>query len=230
MFGSLEPRAVILSRQWDHFCSASIYEQLVRGRRRDVTVIEKELMRRRWYLKQLARWDPELTRPCRELMERFGDELVPFETGGRYSSERLQETYVEVINCLLEHAMETRPAYVTPDALEPGIARGLAQVPAGLAVRLYREPPAELPPAPPIAVRGLDAAFASEIDLRQQLAGLVLEMETRRALYLAQTGRTGEAMRAVEAVLAREPGYVNAQRLRQLLSSRGSSPPPEHGQ
>ena len=230
MFRSLEPRAVILSRQWDHFCSASIYDQLVRGERRDVTVIEKELMRRRWYLKQLARWDPELTRPCRELMERFGNELVPFETGGRYSSERLQETYVGVINCLLEHAMETRPAYITPDALEPGIAGRLVQVPAGLALRLYREPPAELPPSPPPAVRGLAAAFSSAIDLRQQLAGLVLEMETRRALYLAQIGRPEEAMRAVEAVLAREPGYSNAQRLKELLSGRGGSPPlPQEG-
>jgi hypothetical protein len=37
MFASLEPNAVILSRQWDHFCSAVFYEQLVRGHRRDVT-------------------------------------------------------------------------------------------------------------------------------------------------------------------------------------------------
>jgi hypothetical protein len=92
--------------------------------------------------------------------------------------------------------MEARPVYLTPDALEPGIAGRLTQVPVGLAVRLYREVPAEPPPPPPIAVRGLDAAISSEIDLRQQLAGLVLEMETRRSIYLAQTGRAGEAMRA----------------------------------
>jgi hypothetical protein len=219
MFRSLSPRAVILSRQWDHFCSAAIYEQLVRGDRRDVTVLEKELLRRSWYLRQLERWDPELVRSCRESIDRFQAELVPFETGGNYSAENLQRLYVEMINCLLEHAMRSRPTYLTPDALEPGIAHGFTSVPVGLALRLYRDPPAEPPSSPPIEIRDLRSAWASGVELERQLAGLVLEMGTRRAMYLAQAGRLDESLAAVDQVLAMEPSYPSAQQLREALKN-----------
>jgi len=221
MLGSLEPRAVILSRQWDHFCSASMYEQLVRGRRQDVTVIEKELLRRRWYLKQLARRDPQLMAGCRELIAEFDVALVPFEAKRAGDAEALQALYVEVINCLLDRAAATRPTYLTPDALEPGIARDWTPVPVGLAMRLYRELPPTPPPAPappPLdTVRDLTAAFASRIPLRTQLAGLVLEMETRRAIYLYETGDPAAAFAALDRMRARVPAYTNAERVQQAM-------------
>lgn len=235
MFDSLEPRAVILSRQWDHFCSAAIYEQLVRGKRPDVTVLEKELLRRSWYLEQLARWDPELVAGCRPLMDRFRDELVPFETGGRYSPEALQETYVETINCLLGEAIASqRPAYLTPDAVEPGIARGLIPVPVGLAIRLHlpapdgTPPAAPLPPVPgagsPESIRDLASAHASGVDLKRQLAELVLEMGTRRAIYLAETGHRDEALAALDVILDAVPDYRNATIVRDAILTQLPGP------
>ncbi len=230
MFRSLDPKAVILSRQWDHFCSASIYVQLVRGEHRDVTVLEKELLRRSWYLEELERWDPELIAGCRAPIEAFKAELVPFETGGRYRSDALQERYVEMINCLLEHASATRPTYLTPDALEPGIARSFIPVPVGLALRLYRELPSSPPPSPLIEIRGLKEAHRSEEDYPRQLAELVLDMTTRRAVYLATVGRFGEALAAIDRVLAIDPIYPQALELRAAIRPRfpagGSSLPP----
>jgi hypothetical protein len=228
MFRSLDHRGVILSRQWDHFCSAAIYEQLVRGARRDVTVLEKELLRRSWYLRQLERWDPEILRPCRQLIEEFQAELVPFESGGTHRAEELQRLYVEMINCLLGSAIEdSRPTYLTPDALEPGIASGFTAVPVSLTLRLYREPPAEPPPSPPIEIRGLKDAYASRVGLQRQLAELVLEMGTKRAVYLAAIGRRDESLAAIEAVLAAEPTYARALEVRQAILSQptGRWPP-----
>jgi hypothetical protein len=235
MFGSLEPDAVILTRQWDHFCSAAIYEQLVRGTRSDVTVIEKELLRRSWYLKQLERWDPELVSGCREPIDRFQAELVPFETGRRYSSDRLQEAYVETINCLLGQALESeRPTYFTTDAVEPGIGQGLIPVPVGLAMRLYRRPAtgtlpaAPSPPVPaaatPDAIREIRKAYASDVPLRRQLAELVLAMGTQRAIYLAETGHLEEALTLLEDLLASVPDYPNALRARETLAGRRATP------
>ncbi len=227
MFASLEPGAVILSRQWDHFCSAAIYEQLVRERRHDVTIVEKELLRRRWYLRQLGRWDPELTAGCRDLIAEFDAALIPFEAKRAVDGEALQALYVEMINCLLARAAATRPTYLTPDALEPGIARDWTPVPAGLAMRLYRELPPEPPPAPeppPLdTVRDLAAAFASGIPLREQLAGLVLEMEARRAIYLYETGDPAAAIAALDRVLARVPAYTNATRVRNAMRAESEN-------
>ncbi|HWN82814.1 MAG TPA: hypothetical protein VNM87_12000, partial [Candidatus Udaeobacter sp.] len=225
MFAGLEPNAVILSRQWDHFCAAVFYEQLVRGHRRDVTLIEKELLRRRWYLKQLARQDPALTAQCADLSAEFARALAPFETGRRFDQERLQALYVELIQCLLTSAdAHGRPAYLTPDAIEPGVGAGFVQVPVGLAMRLYREPPPS-PPALPngrpsgvAPVRGLARALQSGDPPAEQCAGLVLEMASRRAIYLADSGHRSEAVALLDSMRAVAPNYAPARRLSDALA------------
>ena len=229
MFGSLAENAVILSRQWDFFCSPAIYDQHVRGNRRDVTVLEKELVRRSWYLKQLAREDSVLASGCATEAERFARGLVPFETGGRFDSAALQADYVALINCLLSTAMAAgRPAYLTPDALEPGIADGWVQVPIGLAIQLFPAPPVTPPNLPGGAerrvapVRGLAAALASKEPLPAQLAALVLEMALRRSIYLAERGDHDGASALCDSVLAAAPSHEPARRLKTLLSADGT--------
>jgi hypothetical protein len=214
MFASLEPDAVILTRQWDAFCSPAIYEQLARRHRPDVTVVEKELLRRTWYLEQLPRWDAQLTAPCEERMTALGDALIPFETGGRFDAQLLQRLYIQVIHCLLESAeTDGRPIYLTPDARtgEQNLATHYLSIPVGLTMRLYREPPDSLPEAVLPVVRGLEAAASSDQAMPSQLAGLVLEMLTRRAILEASRGETELALRLLrEKVLAVDPGYARA--------------------
>lgn len=232
MFASLEPNAVILSRQWDYFCSAVFYEQLVRGHRRDVTLIEKELLRRRWYLKQLARQDPELDADCADLRAEFAHTLAPFETGRTFDQQRLQALYVDLIQCYLTSAMaHGRPVYLTPDALEPGIAAGLVQVPVGLAMRLYREPPPS-PPAMPdgspsgvAPIRGLARALRSGDPPAEQCAGLAFEMATRRAIYLAESGHRPEAIALLDSIRIVAPEYGQARRVAASLAPAGARAP-----
>jgi hypothetical protein len=239
MFASLGENAVLLSRQWDFFCSPAIYEQHVRGKRRDVTVLEKELIRRSWYLKQLAREDPALAGRCAAQSERFARGLVPFETGGRFDSAVLQADYVALINCLLTSAMDAgRPVYLTPDALEEGIAAGLTQIPVGLAIRLFREPPAEPPRLPDGAevrvapVRGLAAGLASKEPLPAHLAALVLEMAIRRSIYMAERGDRAGALALADSVRAVAPSHEPARRLQEILATGTAggavtAPPPD---
>ncbi len=226
MFASLGENAVILSRQWDYFCSAAIYEQAVRGKRRDVTVLEKELLRRSWYLKQLAREDSLLAGGCATESARLARGLVPFETGGHFDSAALQADYVALINCLLTTAMAAgRPVYLTPDALEPGVADGLTQIPVGLAMQLFAEPPAVPPRLPGGAdarvapVRGLADALASPEPLPAQLAALVLEMAIRRSIYLAERGDREGAMALCDSASAVAPSYQPVRRLKELLAA-----------
>ncbi len=222
MFASLEPNAVLLSRQWDNFCAAALYEQLVRGRRPDVTIVEKELLRRSWYPGLLERRDAELLLPCREAVAVLQAALVPFETDGEFDANHLQRSYHDLIHCLLESGENAgRPIYLTPDARtnEPGLTQQYLDVPVGLAMRLYHTLPESVPAAIIPEVRAVEAAAVSADKMSAQLAALVLEMITRRAIFEAGRGNEDAARQLLLQALAIHPGYQNAQVVLQRLEN-----------
>ncbi len=138
--GNLEEDAVIISAQWDFWCSAFWYKQAVEGFRPDVTLIEKELLRRTWYPLQLQRWYPEETETCKPQIENYLRELEKFESGGNYNSMILQQNYISLLNCFIESHIDERPVYMTMDVMqtEPGFAKNYVKIPQGFAFRLFR--------------------------------------------------------------------------------------------
>ena len=60
ILANLKPHAIIISYQWDYFVAASYYFQYVKHARDDVTVIDKELLRRSWYYLQMKKNHPAL--------------------------------------------------------------------------------------------------------------------------------------------------------------------------
>ncbi|MFA7361089.1 MAG: DUF2723 domain-containing protein [Candidatus Kapaibacterium sp.] len=79
VFNSAREKSIIMSTQWDFWVSASFYEQYVHNVRPDVVVIDKELMRKSWYLKHLKDHYPELYSRCNQEFEAYSKELNKFE-------------------------------------------------------------------------------------------------------------------------------------------------------
>jgi hypothetical protein len=138
MFSSLEPNAVVLSYQWDYWVSASYYYQLVRGERADVAVIDKELLRRSWYIRELRHRHSGLMEACRGETDAFLAELDKFEHDRPYNAVVIQGRFERMISSLLTKSMSHRPVYVTAE-IEPEFTRGFQRVPAGLAFRLFAD-------------------------------------------------------------------------------------------
>ena len=138
MFASLDSNAVVLSYQWDYWVSASYYDQLVRGERVDVTVIDKELLRRSWYFNQLAVRYPWLVARSQKEIEAFLQELDKFEHERPYNSSIIEARYTAMIHSFIEKSLLDHPVYVCPE-IEPGYTRGYQRVPVGLALRLYTD-------------------------------------------------------------------------------------------
>lgn len=135
MFASLQPGALVLSYQWDYWVSASYYVQEVRCERRDVLVIDKELLRRSWYLKELARKAPAFIGKVATEVELFRRELAKFEAGVPYDGQVIEARYVGMIRAMIVRGMEERPVYVTSE-IEPEFTAGMVRVPEGLAMRV----------------------------------------------------------------------------------------------
>jgi hypothetical protein len=138
MVEPLEPNALVLSAQWDYFCSAFWYLQRFEGLRPDVVMIEKELLRRTWYVRAVQRQYPEIAEKCRNEMEAFLEDLEQFESGKPYNQIRIQTRWIAMLNALIEKNMNERPVYLTTDVLqtEPEVATAYQKVPQGFALRV----------------------------------------------------------------------------------------------
>jgi hypothetical protein len=138
MVEPLEPNALVLSAQWDYFCSAFWYLQRFEGLRPDVVMIEKELLRRTWYVRAVQRQYPEIAEKCRDEMEAFLEDLEQFESGKPYNQIRIQTRWIAMLNALIEKNMNERPVYLTTDVLqtEPEVATAYKKVPQGFALRV----------------------------------------------------------------------------------------------
>jgi len=182
MFRSLEPDALVLSYQWDYWVSASYYYQTVEALRPDVTVVDKELLRRSWYLKELEQRVPWLIKRSRSEVDLFSRELARFEHGLPYDPELIQRRFEEMILSFFHHNGD-RPLYVTAE-IEPGLTRGYERVPSGLAFRVVEPGPFRPTEMPDFSYR----PFAGEGDMETRIRRLFSDAFKFRGIYYSRVG------------------------------------------
>jgi len=214
MFASLDSNAVLLSFQWDYFLSASYYYQLVEGVRTDVTVIDKELLRRSWYLKELEHRYPWLIQQSRAEVDAFLQELYKFEHGLPYNSALIQARFEAMIHSFLATSLETRPVYATVE-VEPEFLRGFEKIPSGLAFRLTRD--STYRPVRPVEF--VFRPFPKTNRYVEGIKGLYATSYTNEAIQLALAGRRDEAVEFLRKALAVKGDYRDAGVWLQRLSA-----------
>lgn len=140
LVNNLESNAVVISAQWDFFCSTFWYLQRVENYRNDVVLIEKELLRRTWYLEQLRRWYPNVIGKSKKEMDEFLEQLELFESGKEYDAQLIQFRFMQMLRSFIEKNIAERPIYITYDILQnpydSKAFEGFEIVPQGFALRL----------------------------------------------------------------------------------------------
>jgi hypothetical protein len=182
MLQSMTRNALVISYQWDYWVSAAYHYQLVEGLRTDVVIIEKELLRRSWYLEQLRHNYPQVMARSEAEVDRFAAELVKFEHRQPYRAETIERRFNEMIDSFVHHNYDHRPIYLTAE-IENHLASGYLRVPEGLALRLYRRQDL---PSPHAAVWDDFAyrPFGRRGRLIDGLNGMYAQMLLNRAIYL----------------------------------------------
>ncbi len=207
MFNSLKPNALVLSFQWDYWVSASYYYQLVEGWRPDVVVIDKELLRRSWYLEQIRRNHPDIYRRSQREIEAFRVQLDRFEHDLPYDGAQIEARFNEMIESFFANNAD-RPLYVTLE-IEQHIAKDHVRVPEGLALRLYRADA-----LPSRDARAPDAfewrPFMRPGRLEDGLRGMYASMLINRGIWLHTAGRFAEAAPYFERAFEFVPDNANA--------------------
>lgn len=183
MFASVQPDALVISYQWDFWVSGSYYYQIVRGYRADVAVVDKELLRRSWYLLQLEHRYPWLIQESKPEVEAFNKELYKFEHDLPYNPAVIQAKYIEMISSFIVKNMASRPVYVTHE-IEAEFTGGLQRVPEGLAFRLFADTSFHETFLPDFAIR----PFQRRGRLEDMMKSLYLSSLNARATYYNTNG------------------------------------------
>lgn len=219
MLTTLPKDAVVISSQWDFWVSGSWYMQAVERMRPDIAVIDQELLRRSWYLDQMATWNPSLMRMIAPQVERFRVQVLKFEHDEPYDPAEIQAAYIGMIDALIDSASAHRPVFVTGEVPEE-MGRTYMRIPNYLALRLTRDSayvPQEFP----------RYAFDRWEDRVDHYAAKAYELYARssfaRALYEAQAGRMDLARQYYDHALSFDPGWTDDDVPDQALNSESQT-------
>ena len=212
---NLEPNAIILSYQWDNFVSPSYYYQNIKHLRRDVTVIDKELLRRSWYFIQMNKNRPRVFSKSKDEIESFLTELDKFEHETPYDPEVIEATYNRMIKSFVDHNIDSVAVYVTAE-IEPHIAPEYLRVPEGFAFRLYRDSTYHPAKFPAIVYHPYDKANV----YATQIHHLYMVMLAERALYEESFRNIGLARQYARKAYELNPTPATQQLYQRLASER----------
>jgi hypothetical protein len=148
-----KPNSLILSHQWDFFVSPSIYFQYVKGERPDVIIIDKELLRRSWYIRHIQIHFPEIYERSKMEFETYYVELLKFENEtSRYTKPKTEAdnnevvkinvAYIALLNSLIDkNYIANKVIYITYEVetvQNEKLAKEYLRVPEGMLTRLLK--------------------------------------------------------------------------------------------
>ncbi|MEJ5351997.1 MAG: DUF2723 domain-containing protein [Melioribacteraceae bacterium] len=198
---SVEKNSLILTYQWDYFVSPSYYYQYVENFRKDVVVIDKELLRRSWYYNQLKRNYPDVTKNIQNDINNFLIAVKPFERSENYDSNILEKYYRKILTGLVSDT--NRVVYIGLELFQNEMQRGELQLPEGYQIvpHLFMFKVVKGNEYVPAPVPDFKIRFPKNrnkyIDFIENVLGTML---TYRAMYEIQYGKIERAKMYVNKI------------------------------
>ena len=220
VINSTSNNSVIFTYQWDYLVSESYYFRYVEGFRKDVAVIDKELMRRSWYYNQLRTNYPSVLRGLNKDVNDFITAVKPFERDEEYNSNIIEMHYRKLMTDLTAENLKRGNFYAAPELFESEMQRGEYVLPKGYTLVpdlfLFK------------VVKGNDYVPAADPDFTLRfpengnkytdfIKRTVADMLARRALYEIQYDKIDRARIYIKKIKSNFPGYVLPAGLGQVL-------------
>ena len=122
ILASVEPNGLLLTLDWQ-VEAPLLYTQEIEQRRRDVKVVDVNLLRRLWYFDYLQRAYPELTARSRDKVDAFLAELRQWEqdpeayANNAERTQKIAAAFDELFGSFVRNEIKIAPVYVTSDLL-----------------------------------------------------------------------------------------------------------------
>jgi len=181
ILSALPPNSIVLSYQWDNFVSASLYYQNVDKIRKDIIVIDKELLRRSWYAAQVHNRFSFLFLNYDRVYNLYQDNLKVFENDLPYDPNSIELSYHNFIREIITGAMQNgRQVFAGPE-IEDQYLSGFNKVPYGLLFAIRTD--TGYVPFNVAGLNGFQAAKNVGTDYSRQIIGFYERMFLARAAY-----------------------------------------------
>jgi hypothetical protein len=228
LFSTIGPDGLLLTQDWQ-VVSPMFYAQEIERRRRDVKVIDINLLRRSWYFDYLQHAHPDLVDRSREKIDAYVELLKQWERDpGSFAkdqtlTQRISMAFLQLIQSMVTNEIKVAPVYITNDVLSADKTNGyLTQwipqtyqlVPQGLVFNLATDQTFHDSPDPHLETRGLTDGMVRFDDndvVKLKVLPAYTRMLTNRGRYLALFNQHGRAMAAFKEALALDPTFSSAQ-------------------
>jgi tetratricopeptide (TPR) repeat protein len=227
LLSTIAPNSLLLTLDWQ-VVSPMFYAQEIEQRRRDVKVVDINLLRRSWYFDYLRRAYPGLVERSRAKIEAFLETLKEWERDpGLFArspalTQRISEAFLEMIQSMVTNESRVAPVYMTNDLLfsdsvNGELTRWLSQkyqfVPQGLVFNLADGRGFHDSPDVHVQIRGLadgTLRFDKGDPVNVKVIPVYTNMLVNRGRYLALFGQHERAIAAFEQALALKPDLALA--------------------
>jgi hypothetical protein len=228
LLGGIAPDGLLLTSDWQ-VASPMLYAQEVEQRRRDVKVVDINLLRRSWYFDYLRRAYPGLIERSRDKIDTFIANLKEWEhdprafANSQALTQRISAAFEEMLRSMVTNENRVGPVYITRDVLftdQSGreLSRWLTQnyqlVPEGLTFSLARDQTFHDLPDVRLQTRGLaDGTLRFEKDdvVNLKVLPVYTTMLINRGRYLAVFNQHQRAVAVFKQALALDPRLAAAQ-------------------
>lgn len=217
VLSSTGKNSIVFSYLWDYLVSPSYYFQNVEGYRKDVAVVDKELMRRSWYYNQIETNHPDILAKMKTDISLFKKALVPFERSENFNSNLLETLYRREMTDLVATNIDERNFYFSPEIAENELRNGQFKLPEGcifvpdlLLYRVVKTNEYIPAPDPDFHIR-FPKQGDRYTDFIQNLAGSAL---AARALYELSFNKPERARLYMDKIKSDFPKYNIPSRLR----------------
>ncbi|MBZ0199190.1 MAG: DUF2723 domain-containing protein, partial [Ignavibacteriaceae bacterium] len=211
LVASTDKNSIIFGYQWDYFISPAYYFQFVENYRKDVAIVDKELLRRSWYYNQTNNNYPRVFDDLKPEVETFLNALKPFERDENFNPQLLEKTYRNIMTGLVSTNIDESTIYIASELFEKEMQNGEFALPQGYQLIpdlfLFK-----------VVKTGSNYISAKDPDFiirfpkngnhyTNFIKNLVGSMLARRAMYELQFNKTERAKLYVNKIVKEFPGY-----------------------
>ncbi|HID32374.1 MAG TPA: DUF2723 domain-containing protein, partial [bacterium (Candidatus Stahlbacteria)] len=138
---NMKNRSLLVCNIWDAY-SPLLYYDIVEEKGSEHWIIDKELLRRSWYLNYLKRRYPELCDRLKDEFQRYEEQLYLFEHDLPYDPDLIQTRFERLIQGIFRASLSDRTAYLLSPIRDQDLARsltGMTRRPEGILLRIGAE-------------------------------------------------------------------------------------------